>query len=376
MTSVPNLIRRRVDKYDGQSILIAGEEVYVLGNYLGGGASGSVYQGLDTCNQRQVAIKILNPVGFKLLPSSQIGKCNTLRKGLPLTFEQCSGKAALLEDNIWWLYHPASRQILAAYEDPQRGQLRELPLPKCVEMWGWCPFGATPLPAHAEEKHNTGSTTCVIEGSIRSLPIVAPKYLTWLRSRQVICREIANMMHLGEHRNITILYEVLELVQDSKATLFLVLELVTGGEMFDRMKPGQGTSEEIGRHYFSQLLSGISYCHQRGVCHRDLKPENLLLSDPTEGAVLKMADFGLSAVMFAAGTETEGAGEGTGTGRDREFQDGGKRSPQQAVSQVRRFKSVVGSPHYVPPEVTARAGTGECACEICRCVTPEVLDMC
>jgi 5'-AMP-activated protein kinase, catalytic alpha subunit len=66
------------------------------------------------------------------------------------------------------------------------------------------------------------------------------------------------------------------LVQDSKTTLFLVLELVTGGEMFERMKAGQGNSEATGRKYFKQLLSGIEYCHERGVCHRDLKPENLL----------------------------------------------------------------------------------------------------
>lgn len=54
------------------------------------------------------------------------------------------------------------------------------------------------------------------------------------------------------------------------------MELVTGGELFERMKVGQGNSETSGRKYFNQLLSGIEYCHARGVCHRDLKPENLL----------------------------------------------------------------------------------------------------
>lgn len=200
-----------------------------------------------------------------------------------------------------------------------------------------------------------------------------------------MCREMASMMQLGEHRNITKLYEVLELVQDSKTTLFLVLELVTGGEMFDRMKAGHGNSEEIGRKYFAQLLSGISYCHARGVCHRDLKPENLLLSDPTHNAILKMADFGLSAVMFAAEAEEESGGIGCGV-RSRYVSEENKAPPPHSGSllgdhiaqgmagsrhgggipaksclppslhegsPVRRFKSVVGSPHYVPPEVTA-----------------------
>lgn len=267
MASAPNLIQRRVDKYDGQSIFIDGEEVYELGNYLGGGASGSVYQAIDSATERPVAIKILNPVGFKLFPSGQLGKCTTLNKGHPLSLEQCSGKLPYNMENIWWLYHQPSRQILAAYEDPQRGQLRELTLPKCVEIWGWYPFGDVQLPVEVEDKQNMSGNVCFIDGQSKALPVVAPKYLKWLRSRQSICREMASMMQLGEHRNITKLYEVLELVQDSKTTLFLVLELVTGGELFDRMKVGHGNSEESGRKYFAQLLSGIEYCHEKGGQH-------------------------------------------------------------------------------------------------------------
>jgi hypothetical protein len=113
------LVHRQVDKYDGQSIWINNTEVYELGNYLGGGASGSVYQASDLNilpTERQVAIKILNPVGFKLFPINQMNKCDVLRKGLPLSLEQHHGKATMVEDNIWWLHHPSSRQVLAAYE--------------------------------------------------------------------------------------------------------------------------------------------------------------------------------------------------------------------------------------------------------------------
>jgi serine/threonine protein kinase len=114
------------------------------------------------------------------------------------------------------------------------------------------------------------------------------------------------MLQIGEHPNIIDLLEVLELVQDSKSTLFLVLELVSGGELFDRMKMADlGSPDEFARRYFTQLLSGIDYCHGKGVVHRDLKPENLLLSDTSESALLKIADFGLSAVVFAAETDID-----------------------------------------------------------------------
>jgi len=150
------------------------------------------------------------------------------------------------------------------------------------------------------------------------------------------------MKKLRDHPNVIKLHEVLELIQDSKSTLFLVLELVTGGELFDRIKVGCGTTEEIARRYFRQLLSGVACCHARGVCHRDLKPENLLLSDGTEGAVLKIADFGLSAAfaIAAGGGDVDEA-----------------KVPAVAVMcpNVRRLRSVVGSPHYVAPEVSTES---------------------
>jgi serine/threonine protein kinase len=67
-----------------------------------------------------------------------------------------------------------------------------------------------------------------------------------------------------------------------------------------------GSSEEFCRRYFAQLLSGLEYCHNKGIVHRDLKPENLLLSDTSDTATLKIADFGLSAVVHACEEEFGG----------------------------------------------------------------------
>jgi serine/threonine protein kinase len=133
-----------------------------------------------------------------------------------------------------------------------------------------------------------------------------------------------------------------------------------------------------------------------GVVHRDLKPENLLLSDPSESAILKIADFGLSAVVFA----TEGVDptffpsqsspspnyfSPGGNDRDQDFLSvtgmaleghphvhfNQPQSPIQILQSptathkqnfpgtintpspvpLRRLRSVVGSPHYIAPEI-------------------------
>ena len=309
-TSSPkNPISRQITKYDGQTIYVDDQVAYELGNYLGGGASGSVYQALDATshvnNEKSVAIKILNPVGFKSLPYSQISKCHVAAKGKPLTLEQAAAKQPLTLDNVWWLVHSQTKCVYAAYEDAHRGQLRELTLPKCIEVWGWAPFDEL-LDEEDQDKRNISDYYVKIDGISVCLPKVAPKYVKWLRMRKSVCREMGSMIQIGEHSNIIELHEVLEQVLDSKSTLFLVLELVNGGELFERMKMSHiGTQDDFARRYFVQLLSGIDYCHAKGVVHRDLKPENLLLSDSSENAMLKIADFGLSAVVFASEEEIE-----------------------------------------------------------------------
>ena len=89
----------------GQTIFIGNQVAYELGNYLGGGASGSVYQALDVSSQnpqeKSVAIKILKPLGYKILPYGQLAKCIVALKGQPLNQKQIHGKAPLTADNLW-----------------------------------------------------------------------------------------------------------------------------------------------------------------------------------------------------------------------------------------------------------------------------------
>ncbi|KAG9148637.1 hypothetical protein Leryth_019147 [Lithospermum erythrorhizon] len=103
-----------------------------------------------------------------------------------------------------------------------------------------------------------------------------------------IKREIATMK-LIKHPNVVRLYEVMA----SKTKIFIVLEFVTGGELFDKIVNHGRMKEDEARKYFQQLINAVDYCHSRGVYHRDLKPENLLLD---AGGNLKVSDFGLSAL--------------------------------------------------------------------------------
>jgi len=106
-------------------------------------------------------------------------------------------------------------------------------------------------------------------------------------------REIAIMKTL-KHPFIVGLKEVL---QTSKR-IYIVLELVTGGELFDRIVRAKRFDEDTARKFFQHLIMGIVYCHEKGIAHRDLKPENLLVDDQDN---LKISDFGLSALTDAGG---------------------------------------------------------------------------
>lgn len=100
-------------------------------------------------------------------------------------------------------------------------------------------------------------------------------------------REIYIMRCL-KHRHIVRMSEVL--TSDTK--LYIVMELVTGGELFECIEKGP-VSEDLARHYFQQLVDGVDFCHKKGVAHRDLKPENLLLD---ENGDIKITDFGFSSM--------------------------------------------------------------------------------
>eukprot|EP00808_Paulinella_micropora_P019326 g9129.t1 len=78
--------------------------------------------------------------------------------------------------------------------------------------------------------------------------------------------------------------------------ILIVLELATGGELFEFLSHTGYFSEPLARTYMKQLLSGLAHCHSKGIAHRDLKPENLLMDSNFN---LKIADFGFANVITA-----------------------------------------------------------------------------
>jgi 5'-AMP-activated protein kinase catalytic alpha subunit len=122
-------------------------------------------------------------------------------------------------------------------------------------------------------------------------------------------REI-KILRLFMHPHIIRLYEVIETPTD----IYVVMEYVKSGELFDYIVEKGRLQEDEARNFFQQIISGVEYCHRNMVVHRDLKPENLLLDSKCN---VKIADFGLSNIM-----------------RDGHF-----------------LKTSCGSPNYAAPEV-------------------------
>jgi len=104
--------------------------------------------------------------------------------------------------------------------------------------------------------------------------------------------EEIDVMRSLDHPNILRLYEV---YQDDKR-YYLVMELCTGGELFDEITKRSQFSEADAAAIIKQVLSAVAYCHRKKVCHRDLKPENILLDSKSTDAnnSIKVIDFGAS----------------------------------------------------------------------------------
>ncbi|KAF9901051.1 hypothetical protein EC991_006586 [Linnemannia zychae] len=122
-------------------------------------------------------------------------------------------------------------------------------------------------------------------------------------------REIA-IMKLINHPHVIRLYDVYETDKE----LFLIMEYVSGGELFEYLVNKGRLEEPEALRFFQQIIVGLAFCHKRKICHRDLKPENLLLDHRRN---VKIADFGMASLQKSG----------------------------------RLLETSCGSPHYASPEV-------------------------
>jgi len=95
------------------------------------------------------------------------------------------------------------------------------------------------------------------------------------------------------HPNIIELKEMFE----TPTHIYLVMELVTGGELFDRIVDRGSYSEKDACKIVKEMLDGVLYLHSLGIVHRDLKPENLLCANKETNSGIKIGDFGLSKII-------------------------------------------------------------------------------
>lgn len=130
-------------------------------------------------------------------------------------------------------------------------------------------------------------------------------------TREDIFKEIDILVGMN-HENVIFLKEYFE--EGNK--VYLITELLTGGELLDAVLERGSYNEADARLSFVQLLRGIEYLHSKGVVHRDLKLENLLLATPNDIHKVKIADFGLA-----------------------------KKAAESAMA------TICGTPQYVAPEV-------------------------
>ena len=96
-------------------------------------------------------------------------------------------------------------------------------------------------------------------------------------------------MRILDHPGIIKLYEVYE----GEHHIYLVMELLRGGELFDRVLKRGHYDEPDAAVMISRILSALQYIHSLGIMHRDLKPENLILKDDDDYDI-RLADFGLA----------------------------------------------------------------------------------
>lgn len=123
------------------------------------------------------------------------------------------------------------------------------------------------------------------------------------------------------HPNIIALKELF----DTPDKLYLIMELVTGGELFDKIVEKGSYTENEASQLVRKIVSAVDYLHNLGIVHRDLKPENLLLKRADNDLEIAIADFGLSKI----------------------------------VGQQMMMQTACGTPSYVAPEVLNASGYGK-----------------
>eukprot|EP00184_Porphyridium_aerugineum_P008633 CAMPEP_0184692570 /NCGR_PEP_ID=MMETSP0313-20130426/994_1 /TAXON_ID=2792 /ORGANISM="Porphyridium aerugineum, Strain SAG 1380-2" /LENGTH=522 /DNA_ID=CAMNT_0027150409 /DNA_START=284 /DNA_END=1852 /DNA_ORIENTATION=- len=128
--------------------------------------------------------------------------------------------------------------------------------------------------------------------------------MTTTKEIEDVRKEVKILEIVKGHPNIVTIEDTYE----NSDEVSLIMELCSGGELFDRIISKGHYSEKDAAHTIRTMLEIIAYMHDKGLIHRDLKPENFLLDGPGDNATLKATDFGLSAFVKATDWATDQVG--------------------------------------------------------------------
>jgi calcium/calmodulin-dependent protein kinase I len=122
---------------------------------------------------------------------------------------------------------------------------------------------------------------------------ILPKTEKTKKDLELQKREI-EILKICQHPNIIRLLDIFE----NESTLFLVIEYLPGGDMFDFLQErGFDIKESQAKNYVKKIATALTYLHSFGIAYRDLKPENILMSSSDDTADIKISDFGLSKII-------------------------------------------------------------------------------
>jgi serine/threonine protein kinase len=122
--------------------------------------------------------------------------------------------------------------------------------------------------------------------------IVKEKLIRSSQGANILVNEI-HCMRCLDHKNIIKLHRVYE--EDEK--VFLILEYVEGGDLFNKIIAAEHFTERYCAVVARKLLSALVYMHDQNIIHRDLKLENIMMTSIDEESDVKIADFGFAAEM-------------------------------------------------------------------------------
>lgn len=123
-----------------------------------------------------------------------------------------------------------------------------------------------------------------------------------IRGKEQMIRDEIEIMRRCKHANIVRMYEDF----DTPRHIYLVMELIKGGDLFDAISSSVKFTEDVTRNYVNDICKSLAYLHTRKIVHRDLKPENLLVSralqlDSTLCQKVTLQDFTHSAYKLTLG---------------------------------------------------------------------------